>query len=341
MGFFPHNGYCEIQHDSRPMGQFTGSSALDAIDQDVLVELEGEPSLPAASEDEIDRIEDALLENLKEIETASDLYATDAFNILLIGVDSRSDSMNGRSDAIILVSINRKTKQVVMASFLRDIYLSIPGHGSNRINASYAFGGTELLKDTIKANFGISVDRCVVFNFFLVMDIVDAIGGIDLDVTADEIDAMNMYIHEHNQILGETEGKDMLSKDDTGTLHVNGDQALAYARVRYVGTDFARTSRQRTVISKCLDKVKTMGFGAFNELALKFIPRIQTDLNEEDCAALLLMSLDLDSYKFQSLTIPVDKSWNDARIKGMSILTIDFSKNAEAWHEMVEGEGSE
>lgn len=228
-----------------------------------------------------------------------------------------------------------------MTSFLRDIYLSIPGHGNNRLNASYAFGGTELLTDTIMANFGISVDRCIVVNFYLVMDMVDAVDGIDLDVTADEIRVMNKYIRNHNQLLGNPEGTDILLEEDAGKIHVNGSQALAYARVRYVGTDFARTGRQRTVISKCLEKIKKLNVGKIIGLVGEFLPRIRTDLTEGDCATLLLMMLDLDSYEFQSLIVPVDGTWKNANINGMSVLTVDFSANARAWHDAVDGKDSE
>lgn len=299
---------------------------------------EDEPSMPPAAEDEIQDLEDGLQKNLEQMEANSDLYKTDAFNVLLIGVDSRSDSMSGRSDSMILVSINKKTKQATMTSFLRDIYCSIPGYGSDRLNAAYAYGGADLLKDTIKANFGITVDRCLVVNFYLVMDLVDAVDGIDLDLTADEIGVMNRYyINAQNQLIGQPDGTDILSDSDAGTVHVNGNQALAYARVRYIGTDFARTGRQRTVISKCLDKIKTMGLGEISGLAEQFLPRVRTDLTEGDCAALLLMALDLKSYDFQSLAVPVDGSWNNANIRGMSVLTIDFDENTKAWHDLVDG----
>lgn len=299
---------------------------------------EDEPSMPPAAEDEIQDLEDGLQKNLEQMEANSDLYKTDAFNVLLIGVDSRSDSMSGRSDSMILVSINKKTKQATMTSFLRDIYCSIPGYGSDRLNAAYAYGGADLLKDTIKANFGITVDRCLVVNFYLVMDLVDAVDGIDLDLTADEIGVMNRYyINAQNQLIGQPDGTDILSDSDAGTVHVNGNQALAYARVRYIGTDFARTGRQRTVISKCLDKIKTMGIGEISDLAEQFLPRVRTDLTEGDCAALLLMALDLKSYDFQSLAVPIDGSWNNANIRGMSVLTIDFDENTKAWHDLVDG----
>lgn len=353
LGAIAGTGYGIFHHYYSLMGRMDGlagsaetensapSVTLAPNEQQLSLEQEEEPPVPPASEDEISRIEEELLRNLEQMEKDSELYQTEAFNILLVGVDSRSDSMSGRSDSMILVSINKKTKQVTMTSFLRDIYLSIPGHGNNRLNASYAFGGTELLTDTIMANFGISVDRCIVVNFYLVMDMVDAVNGIDLDVTADEIRVMNKYIRNHNQLLGNPEGTDILLEEDAGKIHVNGSQALAYARVRYVGTDFARTGRQRTVISKCLEKIKKLNAGKIIGLVGEFLPRIRTDLTEGDCATLLLMMLDLDSYEFQSLTVPVDGTWKNANINGMSVLTVDFSANARAWHDAVDGKDSE
>lgn len=294
-------------------------------------------SVDSLTEEEVNQVEQDLIQNIENMD-GLDLYATDAINILLIGVDSRSNSFSGRSDSMILVSINQKRKEVTMTSLLRDIYVSIPGRSSNRLNAAYAYGGMSLLADTIKANFGITVDNCVVVNFFLVKDIVDEVGGIDLEVSADEIRVMNGYIKEHNRLLGNAEGTDILSESAAGTIHANGSQALAYARVRYVGTDFARTGRQRTVISKCLDKIKTMNLAELSAMAEKFLPRVRTNLTEGDCASLLLMALGLSDYSIQNMTIPADGTWSNARIRGMSVLNVDFAANAKAWHKLVEGE---
>lgn len=300
----------------------------------------GDADVPPSTEDEIARVERELLENLERMEEDSELYATDTFNLMLIGVDSRKDSFSGRSDSMILFSIDKKEKKVTMTSFLRDIYLSIPKRGGNRLNAAYAYGGMDLLTETIKANFGITVDRCVAVNFYLVMDFVDAVGGIDLDLTAAEIKVMNNYIREQNGLLGYPAEKDLMPEAD-GSYHVYGNQALAYARVRYVGTDFARTGRQRTVIGKCLDKAKTMNFGELAELAEVFLPQVSTNLTEGDCASLLLMLLNVKDYEMQSMVIPTDGTWNYAQIRGMSVITVDFDANAKAWHELVDGGGEE
>lgn len=285
-----------------------------------------------------EEIEDQLLANLKQMEESSSLYETDAFNLLLVGIDARDDSFSGNSDAMILLSINRNTKKVVMTSLLRDIYVSIPGHGNNRLNHAYMTGGMNLLTQTIQNNFGIHVDRCVVINFYLMMDLVDALGGLDLDVSADEIDVMNMYIRNQNRMLGKPLKTDILSESDAGFLHADGSQTLAYTRVRYVGTDFARTGRQRIVINKCLEKIKNMNLGELMALAEEFLPEVRTDLTQGDCASLLLMLLRFPDYQIETMTIPGEGTYRYAEIRDMSVLTIDFQKNTEEWHKLVEGD---
>ena len=292
-------------------------------------------SVSEATSEEVVAIDDALQDNLKALEEQSELYGEDLFNLLLVGVDTRGASYGGRSDAMILVSINRDTKKIVMTSFLRDIYLSIPRHGNNRLNAAHAYGGTDLLKDTIQANFGISIDRCMVVNFYFVMDFVDAVEGVEVEITTEEIRVMNDYIKAHNKLLDNPEGTDILTAADAGKKVLNGNQALAYSRVRYVGTDFARTGRQREVILACLEKVKGMNLKELDALMMEFLPRIKTDLSEGDCAMLLLLLLDISSYEIENFAIPVDGTWGNARINEMAVLIIDFKANAKAWLEAV------
>ena len=293
-----------------------------------------------ASPEEILSIEETLEKNLEDMALNSELYNTDCFNLLLIGVDSRSNNYSGRSDVMILVSINKETKRVVMTSILRDTFVSIPGNGTNRLNAAYAYGGEDLLVETIKANFGIDVDRCAIVNFYVVMDLVNAVGGVDIELSSDVISVMNQYyISELNRLLGDSEGADLIDSSLAGTIvHLNGKQALAYARVRYVGTDFARTARQREVIMLCMNKMKGMSLSELDSLAEELLPKIRTNLTESDCASLLLMALNIGSYSFDNMTIPIEGSWSNANIRGMSVLTIDFQKNTEAWFNLVQGE---
>ncbi len=167
--------------------------------------------------------------------------ADDVFTILLVGVDSYQDTYTGRSDVQMLMSINQKSKKIVLCSILRDSYVSIPGHGNNRINAAYGKGGTNLLTQTIKNNFGIPVNRVAVINFKVVVDFVDAIGGVDVDLSPEEVEIIN------NGASGYLNG--------AGMNHLNGDQALTYARIRKIDNDFSRTKRQRVVMEDALEKI--------------------------------------------------------------------------------------
>lgn len=294
-----------------------------------------QPAVEPNPRDEAWELDEAIRMNLEA--RAADQYTTDAFNVLVIGLDSSSDSMTGRSDTILLISINRQTKQMLFTSFLRDIYVSIPGWGNNRLDTAYAFGGAELLRQTVQANFGIPVDRCMVLNFYIVVDLIDALGGIDLDLTAEEISVMRDYIALQNFLLGRPEDADILSEYAAGTVHVNGNQALAYTRISSVGTDFARTGRQRVVINKCLDQVKNMGLMEVSGLASAFLPRIHTDLTEGDCANMVMMLLDLGSYQIGALTIPMEGTYSPVNLGGTSVIAVDFDINVAAWRYAVDG----
>ena len=245
----------------------------------------------------------------------------DVFTILLIGVDSRQDTYTGRSDTQMMISINQKQKKLVIASLLRDCYVSIPGHGNNRINAAYAFGGTNLLTQTIKNNFGIPVNRVGVINFKVVTDFVDAVGGVDVDLSPEEVEIIN------NGSSGYLSG--------AGLNHLNGDQALTYARIRKIDSDFSRTKRQRVVMEDALEKVGNMSLTQQSSLLQEFLPRVHTDLTRSEVINLASLILRLKSFDVKSFAIPIDGSWSDMRVSGMDVLDIDFSANRKAWEDAV------
>ena len=260
-----------------------------------------------------------------------------SMNILLVGLDSRKDNYTGRSDSMILCTINKKSKKFVMTSFLRDSYVSIPGHGKDKLNAAYALGGSNLLANTIYENYGIVVDRTAVFNFLFVIDIIDYLGGVTVDVTADELPYLNMYIHDQNEELYN------LANPNKGQIHsgpgtytLDGNQALGYARIRYVGTDVARSERQRLVLSQCIDKCKKLSTGQLNEMMTLFLPRIKTDLTSGDCLSLITTLLRAGSYESGSMAIPTDGTWKDAKVGDQEVIKItDFDANTEAWEKLV------
>lgn len=245
----------------------------------------------------------------------------DVFTILLVGVDSYYDTYTGRSDVQMLISVNQKSKKLVICSILRDCYVSIPGHGNNRINAAYGEGGTNLLTQTIKNNFGIPVDRVAVINFKVVTDFVDAVGGVDVDLSPEEVEIIN------NGSSGYLSG--------AGLNHLNGDQALTYARIRKIDSDFSRTKRQRVVMEDALEKVGNMSLSQQSSLLQEFLPRVHSDLTRSEVINLASMILRLKSFEVKSFAIPIDGSWSDMRVSGMDVLDIDFSANRKAWEDAV------
>ncbi len=289
-----------------------------------------------ASQEEIDQINAELEQNLLDM-ADSEMSNEDIFNLLVIGVDSRQKDFLGRSDVMLLLTFNKKNQKLVMASLLRDSYVAISGYDNNRLNAAYAFGGTQLLYNTIKANYGIDVDHSVVVNFYLVMDMVDAVGGVDIELTADEIKEMNKYIASENRLLLEDQTVDQLDASDAGMNHLNGKQALAYCRDRYTGNDFSRTAHQREVMMAIYDEIKDQSIVELNQMVETFLPQITTDLSYGDCLYLLSLMPGIKDYTIDSFSLPVKDTYSFATIDDMSVLVIDYPANLAYWEKAVNG----
>lgn len=297
---------------------------------DEIVELEKQMAAQLVRNDDISNN----TENFAESNFAEETLTDDIFNILVIGCDTRKKGGVGRSDAMILFSVNEDTEKIHMTSIMRDSYVTIPGKGNNRINAAYAFGGGKLLLNTIETNFAVDVDKYVSFDFYSFVDVVDSVGGIDVVVTEEEIPVLNNYVEELNKLNNRVEGTDYVT--ESGLQHLNGTQALGYARIRYVGDgDFERTSRQRIIIEKVFEKAKTLNLLEINDLLNTFLPQIKTNLTQKEILSLLLKALEYFQYDLESHRLPVDDSWKYMRVNGMSVLGIDLEKNQKALKEFI------
>ena len=265
----------------------------------------------------------------KEIESVADekVQENGVINILLIGNDSREDGEDGRSDAMILVSVSSKTGKILFTSLLRDIYVSIPGHDDNRLNAAYSIGGPELLMQTVEENFDIPVNRYVLVNFDAFAGVVDAVGGVDLDLTNDEVKWVNAYLNEYNLLHGQDIKTGYLDENASGNLHLNGPQALAYTRNRKIGTDFGRTERQRKVINAVIEALPSALMTNGPEVIDEFCGHLTTNLTKSECYMLALQGWKLKLYERSSGSIPLEGTWGDMRARGMAVLDIDFDKN--------------
>lgn len=267
--------------------------------------------------------------NFEKIESVSrEPFKEDGVkNILLIGNDSRTQDESGRSDAMILISISSKTNSIHMTSLLRDIYVDIPGHDGNRLNAAYAYGGPELLMETLEENFGIEVNRYMLVNFQAFANLVDAVGGVDLEVTNEEVQYINGYLVEYNQLEGKAEGTDYLDTSLSGMVHLNGPQALAYCRNRYIGTDFARTERQRKVLSAAMKSAPAALLTNGGELIEGIASNVTTNLTKSEMSGLMIQAPAMLTYDLIQGSIPLEGTYSNATIRGMSVLEVDFEAN--------------
>lgn len=279
--------------------------------------------------------------NYEEIESvaSSPMKEEGVTNILLIGNDSRENGEDGRSDAMILLSISNKTKKIYMTSLLRDMYVEIPGHKDNRLNAAYSYGGAELLMETIEKNFDIHISRYVLVNFEAFANLVDAVGGVDLELTGKEVEYVNGYLVEYNILLGRPEGTDYFDDLSGGMVHLNGPQALAYCRNRYIGTDFGRTERQRKVLTEVIHKLPKGVLMNPKGLIDGLMPNLTTNLTQAECYRLSLMAPKILTYDIIQNSIPMEGTYKDATHRKMSVLEVDFEANKKFLQENLYGTG--
>lgn len=287
--------------------------------------------------------------NYKELEAAAaePMKQDGVVNILLIGNDSRENGEDGRSDAMILLSISSRTKTIYMTSLLRDIYVEIPEYQGtqyqgNRLNAAYAFGGAELLMDTIEYNFHIPVNRYMLVNFEAFANLVDAVDGIDLELSKEEIELVNGYLWEYNMLTNRPDGTDNMdpsvAEGGPAVVHLNGPQALAYSRNRYIGTDFGRTERQRKILTAVIGKLPGALLTNAGELVDGLMPNLTTNLTRNECFQLSLMAGKLLTYDIVSDSIPQPDTYTNVSIREMSVLQVDFDANIRYLKEKIYGE---
>ena len=256
-------------------------------------------------------------------------------NILLLGSDTRTSKEGGRSDVNILMTINKHQNKVYLTSFLRDCYVDIPGYGKNRLNAAFSKGGADLAVQTIEKNFGVDINRYMMVDFQAFANLGDAVGGIDLEVTAEEVDYINAYLWEYNELIGRDTNADNFPEGTSGKLHLNGPQALAYCRNRYIGTDFARTDRQKKVISAIIKKLPIAAITNIGGVMGGLFPNLTTDLLKDDAYKLSLMVFKLAGMEIVQNNIPLDNTFKNEKAKGMAVLGIDLEANKKFIQDVV------
>ncbi|MCI8352330.1 MAG: LytR family transcriptional regulator [Clostridia bacterium] len=254
--------------------------------------------------------------------------------IAIFGVDSRNNELvkGTRSDCIILAIINEKTKEVKLTSVYRDTYLELTGRSLDKITHAYAYGGAALAISSLNTNLDLNIKEFVTVNFESVVDIVDAVGGVNVNITSEELKYINGYIDEINRVTGNNASH--ITK--TGKQNLNGVQALAYGRIRYTaGGDYKRTERMRDIMMAVVDKAKKMSITQLNKLADTLLPKVYTNINSGEIISLIPQ---LASYKI------IDSTGWPYNTKGVTIsgvwygAPVTLESNVKELHEKVYGQ---
>lgn len=255
------------------------------------------------------------------------MFDADIENVLLIGSDRRNKTDLGRSDAMMMVTIDRKHKKIKLTSFLRDLYVKIPGKYGAKLNAAYAVGGAELLKATIEANLGITVDKYIIVDFSAFRTVVNQIGklnghgGIKITVTAAEANYM---------CNNKTYGWFPRFQKGAGTYYMNGGEALNYARIRKIDSDFGRTDRQRKVLKQIVEELKGLGYMDLIGIGYSCLEYVTTDFTKGELVGLATEAAEIMSYDMKQITIPINGSYKTQNLNASTeVLAANLKVNAQ------------
>ena len=307
------------------------ASELEALLEDIVAEERGEEEIAAEDRVTVEKGDLALNQNLPD----------DWLNVLLMGTDSRDvNAKTGRTDVMIIASVNLKTGEIKLSSLARDMYVPIPnGVGENRINAAHAFGGPELALKTVNQNFEMNIQDYALVNFAGMASIVDAVGGVDIELVGEEWFWINygVALGEDYEGFAKSDARRLLTEEDMDTVvHLDGLQAVAYARIRKMDNDLQRASRQRILLQAIMEKAMASKSTLVN-VALSMLPYVNTNMTPNRIMQLVLQFLAADSFSFTEMSIPVEGTYRNETVNEMQVITFDQAQNNQAMHNFIYG----
>ncbi len=262
---------------------------------------------------------------------------TGIVNILLLGTDRQNANERGRSDSMMIASVDKKNKTIKITSLMRDMYVPIPGKRDNRLNTAYGSGGAALAIKTINTNFNMNIHDYIAVDFFTFETIIDIVDGIPMDIKRAEIRVVNEYIADLNKLSKNTPATPNITNSGLQTL--TGRQATAFSRIRFVGRDdFERTERQRRVLNELFIKGKSIGIAKIPELVNTVLPNVETSLSKTDILELAIAMISFTRPEIDQFRIPADGTYKDEWVSSdMLVLKPDIQKNKELLHEFIFG----
>ena len=273
--------------------------------------------------DNSEAISDAV-DEYKEVGKIDIPQSRDVYNILLIGADRRDGESRGRSDAMLILSINQKTETIHLTSLMRAMYVAIPGKDWSMLNHSYAWGGPDLLLKTIENNFRIKIDDYMIVDFSGFTKAIDRVGGISVKLSEAEANYLNKQFGGSNFVAGSNA--------------LDGKSALAYARIRKLDSDFKRTGRQREVIEALLQKSRSLNAIQLTGLAKDLLPLVSTNLSQGEMLQLVSDMLYARNFPVKQLMLPLEEHREMIYVRKMEMYRIDFAKTVQTLHSFIYGE---
>ena len=259
------------------------------------------------------------------------------WNILLLGSDDRDMSQRaGRTDTIMILSVNQAEGRAKLTSIMRDTWVGISGKGNNKINAANVFGGPELAVQTVNENFGTDIENYVLINMGDMVTIVDLFGGVDIEINDSELKWTNQYASDFVRDASNypTYDKEM-SLASSGAVHMNGMLAMAYCRDRYTDSDFGRVMRGQKVLLALAGKAQAMGLDESLQIASQIKGFVQTNLTDEQLASLATTILAIEPDAVGQYRIPADGAYQSGTFSGTWMIKADLAKNAEILHQYI------
>lgn len=259
-------------------------------------------------------------------------------NILLMGLDGTNDKLPKRSDTMIILTIDKLNKSLKLTSLARDTLVKIPGRGEEKLTHAYAYGQEELLMQTINENFDLDIKDYAVVNFKSFIDIVDIIGGVDINVNEKEIHHLNEVIKECYGVNHE-DTKNIEYITSSGNHNLNGYQALAYARIRKLDTIYKRDERQRLILTNIAHKLSDVSISKYLQIAKSILRHIKVNIAFNKIIDLAFIAHELASYDISQLEFPISEYREEGRIgeKGTYVVKWDKNKNIELLHQFIYG----
>lgn len=257
-------------------------------------------------------------------------------NILLVGKDSGDGSKTSRSDTMIILTIDSINKSLKLTSLARDTLVNIPNRGFEKLNHAYAYGGVDLLLNTINTNLGLDIKDYAIVDFNSFIEIIDTLEGVDITIDEREIEHLNKVIEACYSLSFSKEGN-IEYITSSGEQNLNGYQALAYARIRKIDSIYKRDERQRKILTNIAYKLSNTSITKYPSIVKSLVKYVDVNISINKIMKIALKSHELASYEIKQLEFPQESYRNETKLNDSFVIDWDKEKNIEILKKFMYG----